>query len=408
MSTLKLQMGHALDSSSKNAEDAQAGSSTDACGLAQPIANACGGIVGGKLFDSPWDIGTSTSPLRQDLGMEPTDLQWKHWLEHEVHERVQQTNTPAIPKKQVYELVCRPEACRSDPAWASAALLLESMRRMQPRLMQAFAFVLGRLHPRFACAALTVLVKAKPWRLVFLPLVPHHDTTMIDLKQHVNLPWWLRFSIKHHDSVESGFFEFVTDDVFMMRLSVHLRDGDTVRAHALTFAPDSLNSLRVAAVGPPIQLRTRGVLADMADIADEDNTTHPLYDMRETDPEDKKAKAKEKLLQKRLGIEIHSDSESSASDLEPPEEIKALKRVIKETQARLNAARVRRSTSDNMFGKFQLAPVSRAGVQIGWGIVCGLHTDNDGCCTPCKKQLPYGTGLRGQPILTCEKRVQSV
>ena len=80
----------------------------------------------------------------------------------------------------------------------------------------------------------------------------------------------------------------------------------------------------------------------MADIADEDNTTHPLYDMRETDPEDKKAKAKEKLLQKCLGIEIHSDSESSASDLEPPDEIKALKRVIKETQARLNAAHVRR------------------------------------------------------------------
>ena len=105
----------------------------------------------------------------------------------------------------------------------------------------------------------------------------------------MNLPWSLRFSIKHHDSVESGFLEFVTHDVFMMRLSVHLCDGDTVRAHALTFAPDSLNSLRVAAVGPPIQLRTRGVLADMADIADEDNTTHPLYDMRETDPEDKYA-----------------------------------------------------------------------------------------------------------------------
>lgn len=43
------------------------------------------------------------------------------------------------------------------------------------------------------------------------------------------------------------------------------------------------------------------------------------------------------------------------------------------------------------WGGFQLAKVYRQGVQIGWGITCGLHKnegDSIGAC--CKKQITFG------------------
>lgn len=43
-----------------------------------------------------------------------------------------------------------------------------------------------------------------------------------------------------------------------------------------------------------------------------------------------------------------------------------------------------------MWGPFALSTIKRAGVKIGWGVVCGRHANACDDCA-CKKQLQFGT-----------------
>ena len=200
-----------------------------------------GGVQGEAQWDSPWDIGTASVPLKREYGMlsgkSHACMETGKWLD-DVSSRIQQSSASVvIPKKGTYEAVCAPGACRAEPQWDLACRACQSLfskLRIVTLGMYMFEVPCAPIFIRFGMVA---YLKKNPRKSVFLMMQVCAPSCENHSRPTVGFPWFLQMARQNNHQSGRKLLDFCTDEKFTMALAKKMPEpsADGIKAYRLEY-----------------------------------------------------------------------------------------------------------------------------------------------------------------------------
>ena len=216
------------------------------------------------------------SPLSAELACLP---KYDHMFAKEVSDWMAELgqevlDRPPIPfGTTIYDEVCEPDTCRSDPLFPAATDLLERFFKVWPKIKTGDAFLIVGEGSDLAskCFMVANFQISNPKKLIVVPLFPCGGTCEWDLDGSRNLPWSLQLgqTVSEHGK---SLIDFATDISFFLTVARLMRVDtiDDVVCRKLTFELDNFLTLKASKAGESITLHS----SSLADLHSLSSTVH--------------------------------------------------------------------------------------------------------------------------------------